>query len=73
MLAVLAVTVGAAGVGETALAAHWAHAVADRLADGVPYLDVRCGDATARVDEAVEALRRSSMRWEVPLNQIRLT
>lgn len=55
---------GAAGVGKTALALHWAHRVADRFPGGRLYLDLRGFDTD--VMEPAEALRVMLEVLEVP-------
>src|SRR5262249_51616448 len=48
---------GTAGVGKTALAVHWAHAVADQFPDGQIYLNLRgFGPSAAPLDPA-DAIR----------------
>jgi DNA-binding SARP family transcriptional activator/tetratricopeptide (TPR) repeat protein/DNA-binding XRE family transcriptional regulator len=51
------VVTGAAGVGKTALAVHWAHSVADRFPDGRLYVNLRGFDPSARATAPTDAVR----------------
>jgi tetratricopeptide (TPR) repeat protein len=57
----VAVVVGTAGVGKTALVLVWAHRIAERFPDGQLYLDLRGfdPDAPLTTGEALEVLLRS--------------
>jgi tetratricopeptide (TPR) repeat protein len=48
---------GAAGVGKTALALHWAHQVRDRFPDGQLYVNLRGFDPTGQAMNPAEAVR----------------
>jgi tetratricopeptide (TPR) repeat protein/transcriptional regulator with XRE-family HTH domain len=54
---VISAVSGTAGVGKTALAVHWAHAVADRFPDGQLYVNLRGFDAGRQIMPPAEALR----------------
>ncbi|MEV7628772.1 BTAD domain-containing putative transcriptional regulator [Actinoplanes sp. NPDC089786] len=53
----VAVVSGTAGVGKTALAVHWSHAVRSRFPDGQIFMSLRGFDPTGRVVSPQEALR----------------
>jgi transcriptional regulator with XRE-family HTH domain len=53
----VALVVGAAGVGKTALVTHWGHRVADRFPDGILYVDLHGYSPTAPMDP------RQALNW----------
>lgn len=53
----VAVVSGTAGVGKTALAVHWSHAVRSRFPDGQIFVSLRGFDPTGQVVSPQEALR----------------
>ncbi|WP_166663948.1 ATP-binding protein [Actinophytocola oryzae] len=60
---------GAAGVGKTALAVHWAHRVADRFPDGQLFMNLRGYDPGEPV-RAVDALARLLRVLGVPPGEV---
>lgn len=56
--AAVVVVSGAAGVGKTALAVHWAHRVSDRFPDGQLYVNLRGFDYAVRAIPIIEVMRR---------------
>ncbi|HYS35434.1 MAG TPA: BTAD domain-containing putative transcriptional regulator [Pseudonocardiaceae bacterium] len=63
------VIAGAAGVGKTALAVHWAHGVRDRFADGQLYVNLR-GHAPTAPMMPLEALAGFLTALGVPSDQV---
>jgi DNA-binding SARP family transcriptional activator len=61
---------GAAGVGKTALAVHWAHQVADLFPDGQLYVNLRGFDPSDRPVAPADAIRRFLDAMQVPARQI---
>jgi DNA-binding SARP family transcriptional activator/tetratricopeptide (TPR) repeat protein len=70
--AVIAALIGAAGVGKTALAVHWACSVADRFPDGQIFLDLRGYSLRAPMESAdalAAMLRALGVKpAEIPVN-----
>lgn len=67
---VVAVLMGTAGVGKTALAVHWAQQAADRFPDGQLYVNLRGFHPGARPMEPGEALRGFLDAFGVPPERI---
>jgi tetratricopeptide (TPR) repeat protein/DNA-binding SARP family transcriptional activator len=66
---VISTIAGAAGVGKTALAVHWAHQVRERFPDGQLYINLR-GFAQAPPIPPIEALARLLRALGVPADQV---
>ena len=67
---VIAVIVGTAGVGKTALAVHWAHRVSDRFPDGQLYVNLRGFDPTGAAVKPAAAIRGFLDAFGVTTQQI---
>jgi DNA-binding SARP family transcriptional activator/Tfp pilus assembly protein PilF len=67
---VISAIAGMPGAGKTALAVHWAHAVADRFPDGQLYVNLRGYDPGARPVTASEAIHGFLTAMETPTASI---
>jgi DNA-binding SARP family transcriptional activator/tetratricopeptide (TPR) repeat protein len=67
---VIAVISGSAGVGKTALAIHWAHAVADLFPDGQLHVDLRGYSGSGTPLTPAEASRRLLESLGIPSERI---
>ena len=61
---------GAAGIGKSALAVHWAHRVADRFPDGQLFVNLRGFDPVGSPTTTDEVIRRFLDSLEVPAERI---
>ncbi|MEV1329256.1 BTAD domain-containing putative transcriptional regulator [Micromonospora costi] len=66
----IVVLTGTAGVGKTALAMRWAHAVRARFPDGQLHLDLRGFDPTGPAASPAEAVRSLLDAMQVPADRI---
>jgi tetratricopeptide (TPR) repeat protein/transcriptional regulator with XRE-family HTH domain len=67
---VVTAVAGAAGIGKTTLAVHWAHSVRDRFPDGQLYIDLRGFDPSGTVMDPVDVIRRFLDALAVPGERI---
>jgi DNA-binding SARP family transcriptional activator/tetratricopeptide (TPR) repeat protein len=67
---VISAIAGAAGVGKTALAVHWAHQVREQFPDGQLYVNLRGFCATGRATSPAEAMRGFLEAFAVPSQRI---
>ena len=67
------VVTGAAGVGKTTLALHWAHQVAARFPDGQLWLNLRGFDPAAAPRDPAEAIRTLLEGLNVPAGELPVT
>ena len=67
---VVAAIVGAAGVGKTALAVHWAHRARHRFPDGQLYVNLRGFDPSGKPLSTTEAVRSFLDAFGVPAQRI---
>src|SRR5205085_4919294 len=61
---------GTAGIGKTALAAHWAHHASQRFPDGQLYVSLRGFDPTGTPMQPAEAIRGFLDAFEIPPERI---
>ncbi len=69
----MAVIGGAAGIGKTALAVHWAHQIAQRFPDGQLYVNLRGFDPSGVPLTPAEAIAGFFDAFHVPLQRIPLS